>query len=134
MPVTTKFTSKSINNNNCNGKKIPMNMGEYNHRTIVVGVKLDSESRELLTWALVKAAHPGDRVIALHVLTNNSKYYFLYYYYYNRVYNKICLYAESVDHDGKSSLLSLVKTFDSILAVYEGFCNLKQVVNSFFFL
>ncbi|XP_071737789.1 protein kinase STUNTED-like isoform X2 [Rutidosis leptorrhynchoides] len=59
-------------------------------RTIVVGVKLDSESRELLTWALVKAAHP-------------------------------------VDHDGKSSLLSLVKAFDSILAVYDGFCNLKQV-------
>ncbi|XP_024973204.1 probable receptor-like serine/threonine-protein kinase At5g57670 isoform X1 [Cynara cardunculus var. scolymus] len=85
--------------------------GEYKDRnvdggrTVVVGVKLDSPSRELLTWALVKAAHPGDRVIALHVLTNN----------------------EIVDPDGKSSLLSLVKAFDSILAVYEGFCNLKQV-------
>ncbi|KAJ0939812.1 putative protein kinase RLK-Pelle-RLCK-VI family [Helianthus annuus] len=74
-------------------------------RTVVVGVKLDSESRELLTWALVKAAHVGDRVIALHVLTNNG----------------------ILDADGKSSLLSLVKAFDSILAVYEGFCNLKQV-------
>lgn len=72
---------------------------------VVVGVKLDSQSRELLTWALVKVAQPGDRVIALHVLSNN----------------------EIVDRDGKSSLLSLVKTFDSILAVYEGFCNLKQV-------
>jgi hypothetical protein len=29
--------------------------------------------------------------------------------------------------EGTSSLLSLVKTFDSVLAVYEGFCNLKQV-------
>lgn len=29
--------------------------------------------------------------------------------------------------DGTASLLSLVKTFDSMLAVYEGFCNLKQV-------
>ncbi|KAJ9560308.1 hypothetical protein OSB04_005468 [Centaurea solstitialis] len=78
--------------------------GEYGGgRTVVVGVKLDSPSRELLTWALVKAANPGDHVIALHVLTNN------------------------VDPDGKSSLLSLVKAFDSILAVYEGFCNLKQV-------
>ncbi|KAM0035815.1 putative protein kinase RLK-Pelle-RLCK-VI family [Helianthus debilis subsp. tardiflorus] len=75
-------------------------------RTVVVGVKLDSESRELLTWALVKAAHVGDRVIALHVLTNNNGV---------------------LDADGKSSLLSLVKAFDSILAVYEGFCNLKQV-------
>ncbi|XP_057973395.1 protein kinase STUNTED-like [Malania oleifera] len=74
-------------------------------RTVVVGVKLDSPSRELLTWALVKVAQPGDRVVALHVLGNN----------------------EIVDRDGKSSLLSLVKAFDSVLAVYEGFCNLKQV-------
>lgn len=35
--------------------------------------------------------------------------------------------AEIVDRDGKSALLSLVKAFDSVLAVYEGFCNLKQV-------
>ncbi|KVH98652.1 Concanavalin A-like lectin/glucanase, subgroup [Cynara cardunculus var. scolymus] len=102
---------------NSSNSEIPVRMtqselaGEYKDRnvdggrTVVVGVKLDSPSRELLTWALVKAAHPGDRVIALHVLTNN----------------------EIVDPDGKSSLLSLVKAFDSILAVYEGFCNLKQV-------
>lgn len=37
-------------------------------RTVVVGVKLDPRSRELLTWALVKVAEPGDHVIALHVL------------------------------------------------------------------
>ncbi|KAK4352627.1 hypothetical protein RND71_028145 [Anisodus tanguticus] len=74
-------------------------------RMIVVGVKLNGASRELLTWALVKVAQPGDTVIALHVLNNN----------------------EIVDRDGKSSLLSLVKAFDSVLAVYEGFCNLKQV-------
>nr|GMD88658.1 probable receptor-like serine/threonine-protein kinase At5g57670 [Ipomoea batatas]GME00633.1 probable receptor-like serine/threonine-protein kinase At5g57670 [Ipomoea batatas]GME02235.1 probable receptor-like serine/threonine-protein kinase At5g57670 [Ipomoea batatas]GME02237.1 probable receptor-like serine/threonine-protein kinase At5g57670 [Ipomoea batatas] len=74
-------------------------------RTVVVGVKLDGQSRELLTWALVKVAQTGDRVVALHVLNNN----------------------EIVDREGKSSLLSLVKAFDSILAVYEGFCNLKQV-------
>ena len=42
--------------------------------TVVVGVKLDSQSRELLTWALVKVAQPGDRVIALHVLGHNGKY------------------------------------------------------------
>ncbi|KAJ7965498.1 Kinase family protein [Quillaja saponaria] len=74
-------------------------------RTVVVGVKLDSPSRELLTWALVKVAQPGDIVVALHVLGKN----------------------DIVDRDGKSSLLSLVKAFDSVLAVYEGFCNLKQV-------
>lgn len=80
--ITSKITSKSVENI-CNSK-IPVKMtqseltGEYNDqnvaggRTIVVGVKLDSESRELLTWALVKAAHPGDRVIALHVLNDNG--------------------------------------------------------------
>lgn len=67
---------------------------------VVVGVKVDSRSRELLTWALVKVAQSGDRVIALHVLDPDAD---------------------------KSGLLSLVKSFDSMLAAYEGFCNLKQV-------
>ncbi|XP_058097427.1 protein kinase STUNTED isoform X2 [Magnolia sinica] len=74
-------------------------------RTVVVGVKLDPPSRELLTWALVKVAQPGDRVIALHILPN----------------------TEVLDQNGKSSLLSLVKAFESVLSVYEGFCNLKQI-------
>lgn len=82
-----------------------LSAGDDGNRTVIVGVKMDGASRELLTWALVKVSQPGDRVIALHVLNNN----------------------EIIDRDGKSSLLSLVKAFDSVLAVYEGFCNLKQV-------
>lgn len=70
---------------------------------VVVGVKMDGESRELLTWALVKVAQPGDRVIALHIL------------------------EQTTSIDGTASFLSLVKAFDSVLAVYEGFCHLKQV-------
>lgn len=46
--------------------------GYSSNRTVVVGVKLDGASRELLTWALVKVAQPGDLVIALHVLNNNG--------------------------------------------------------------
>lgn len=68
---------------------------------MVVGVKLDSHSKELLTWALVKVAEPGDHVIAIHVLDTVS--------------------------EETSCLLSLVKTFDSVLSAYEGFCSLKQV-------
>lgn len=79
--------------------------GKSNGRTVLVGVKLDPPSRELLTLALVKVAQPGDFVVALHVLGDD----------------------EIVNQDGKASLLSLVKAFDSVLAVYEGFCNLKQV-------
>ncbi|KAA8531257.1 hypothetical protein F0562_005966 [Nyssa sinensis] len=75
--------------------------GGVDGKVVVVGVKLDSRSRELLTWALVKVAQSGDRVIALHVLNPKT--------------------------EGKSTLVSLVKTFDSVLAAYEGFCNLKQV-------
>ncbi|KAA8516926.1 hypothetical protein F0562_017256 [Nyssa sinensis] len=52
----------------------------------------------------VSVAQAGDCVISLHILGSN----------------------ETVDRDGKSSLFSLVKAFDSVLAVYEGFCNLKQ--------
>ena len=47
--------------------------GGSGRRTVVVGMKLDSPSRELLTWALVKVAQPGDVVVALHVLGNDGK-------------------------------------------------------------
>ncbi|GAB2219466.1 hypothetical protein Droror1_Dr00007102 [Drosera rotundifolia] len=36
-------------------------------REVLVGIRLDSQSRELLNWALVKVAQPGDHVLALHV-------------------------------------------------------------------
>ena len=49
---------------------LPVNCG----RTVLVGMKLDSHSRELLTWALVKVAQPGDLVIALHVLGNDGEF------------------------------------------------------------
>jgi len=37
----------------------------------------------------------------------------------------ICV--EIVDRADNSSLVSIVKNFDSVLEVYEGFCKLKQV-------
>ncbi|KEH40498.1 putative protein kinase RLK-Pelle-RLCK-VI family [Medicago truncatula] len=81
--------------------------GASGGRTVVVGVKMESNSHstELLTWSLVNVAQPGDLILALHVLRND----------------------EIVNRDGKSSLFSLVKAFDSVLSGYEGFCNLKQV-------
>ncbi|KAI3984039.1 hypothetical protein MKX01_035166, partial [Papaver californicum] len=45
---------------------------EEEGKTVVVGVKMDQQSRELLTWALVKVAQPGDHVIALHVLNHDN--------------------------------------------------------------
>ncbi|KAF3334171.1 putative receptor-like serine/threonine-protein kinase [Carex littledalei] len=66
--------------------------------TVVVGIKLDAQSKELLTWALVKVAGPGDRVYAIHVVPDPSNF-------------------------SKRLEESLV----SILSVYDGFCNLKQI-------
>lgn len=77
-------------------------------KTVVVGMKMDAESRELLTWALVKVASPGDRVVAIHVLPPDAV-------------------VSNPDANSPSTLLSFVKTFDSVLSVYEGFCNLKQI-------
>ncbi|KAE8712896.1 Kinase protein with adenine nucleotide alpha hydrolases-like domain, putative isoform 4 [Hibiscus syriacus] len=36
-------------------------------KNVLVGIRLDSQSRELLNWAIVKVAEPGDRVVAVHV-------------------------------------------------------------------
>ncbi|XP_009130426.1 proline-rich receptor-like protein kinase PERK13 isoform X2 [Brassica rapa] len=68
---------------------------------VIVGVNPDERSREVLTWSLVNVTRPGDRIIALHVLDYSL--------------------------EGSTSLISLVKTFDTMLGVYESFCNLKQV-------
>ncbi|KAL2941827.1 Proline-rich receptor-like protein kinase PERK3 [Bienertia sinuspersici] len=107
MKLVKKTHKKTNNNNNVNGGgSVAGNCfsGENSGgRTVVVGVRLDQQSKELLTWALMKVAQPGDLVVALHVLHSST--------------------AEVE----QSMLISLVKTFDSTLAVYEGFCHLKQV-------
>ncbi|CAH8346269.1 unnamed protein product [Eruca vesicaria subsp. sativa] len=69
---------------------------------VIIGVKPDEWSREVLTWSLVNVARPGDRIVALHVLDYSLE-------------------------GGSTSLVSLVRSFDTMLGVYESFCNLKQV-------
>lgn len=39
---------------------------------VMVGVKFDASSNELIDWALVKVAEPGDTVIALHIIANGN--------------------------------------------------------------
>ncbi|CAL9062666.1 unnamed protein product [Musa banksii] len=81
-------------------------------KTVVVGVRMDSQSRELLTWALVKAAASGDLVVALHVLSSSGG----------------GSAAAAKDPGGQPvAVLSVAKELDAMLAVYEGFCNLKQI-------
>jgi hypothetical protein len=83
----------------CSGKA-PEEVAGAEGRTVVVGVRADVESRALLTWVLVNAAAPGDRVVAVHVVVASG-----------------AEAAAAVD-------------FDAMLGVYEGFCNLKQVPGS----
>ncbi|OQU83068.1 hypothetical protein SORBI_3005G070400 [Sorghum bicolor] len=74
-------------------------------RTVVVGIRRDAASRELLTWALVKVANAGDRVVALHVATADAD-------------------GLLVGLDERSRAAD---SLASVLAVYDGFCNLKQI-------
>lgn len=66
-------------------------------KNVLVGIRLDSESRDLLSWALVKVAEPGDCVVAIHV-TRNS------------------------DHALGQKLL-----LEGYLEAYEGLCSIKKV-------
>lgn len=42
------------------------------NKNVLVGIRFDEHTKELLDWALVKVADPGDRVIALHVCRNSG--------------------------------------------------------------
>lgn len=42
---------------------------------VIIGVKPDEWSREVLTWSLVNVARPGDRIVALHVLDYSLGFY-----------------------------------------------------------
>ncbi|KAI4297766.1 hypothetical protein L6164_037634 [Bauhinia variegata] len=66
-------------------------------KTMLVGIKIDSNSRQLLNWALIKVAEPGDCVIAIHVV-------------------------RSPDHVSKSKL-----QLGDYLEVYGCLCNVRKV-------
>ncbi|KAG8091089.1 hypothetical protein GUJ93_ZPchr0011g27867 [Zizania palustris] len=72
-------------------------------RTVVVGIRRDAASWELLTWALVKVASACDRVVALHVA------------------------ADGGGAVGLEKRINEADSLVSVLAVYDGFCNLKQI-------
>lgn len=78
-------------------------------KTLVVGVKLATASREVLTWTLVKLARPGDHVIALHVVTGSPDV------------------SGVTSREHKKTDNQLASAFDAVIGVYQGFCNLKQV-------
>ncbi|KAK7404382.1 hypothetical protein VNO78_05242 [Psophocarpus tetragonolobus] len=66
-------------------------------RFVLVGIRIDAYSRQLLNWALVKVAEPGDCVIAVHVVKNP-------------------------DYVSKNKT-----SIDGYLEVYEGLCGVRKV-------
>ncbi|XP_027357084.1 serine/threonine-protein kinase CDG1-like [Abrus precatorius] len=66
-------------------------------RYVLVGIRMDGHSRQLLNWALVKVAEPHDSVIALHVV-------------------------RSADYVSKRKLL-----VEGYFDVYKGLCDVKKV-------
>lgn len=41
-------------------------------RNVLVGIRFDGQTKELLDWALVKVADPGDCIVALHICRNSG--------------------------------------------------------------
>ncbi|KAJ7300301.1 hypothetical protein O6H91_23G000400 [Diphasiastrum complanatum] len=77
--------------------------------TVVVGLKLSPQSRELLTWIVAKLTQPGDHVIGVHVLRSEAD-------------------AEFSDSELDPSIRQqLDNTFEAMLGVYQGLCTLKQI-------
>ncbi|XP_043713600.1 receptor-like serine/threonine-protein kinase ALE2 isoform X2 [Telopea speciosissima] len=65
--------------------------------TVLVGIRKDNISRQLINWALVKVAEPGDIVVAVHV-------------------------CRDLDVNSKEN-----SSMDDYLEVYKGLCHVKQV-------
>lgn len=49
-----------------------MTVEDVNKKNVLVGIRFDGHTRELLDWALLKVADPGDRVTALHICRNSG--------------------------------------------------------------
>lgn len=69
-------------------------------KKVIVGIRLDGYAKELLDWAVVKVAEPGDCVVAIHVCRNSG-----------------CISKEK-------------EVLDGYLEDYEGLCSKKQVAVS----
>lgn len=71
MP-SEKFAEASANQERRKKKKkkrdtMTVEAIEKKKKIVLVGIRVDSHSRELLNWAIVKVAEPGDQVVAVHV-------------------------------------------------------------------
>ncbi|XP_062202940.1 protein kinase STUNTED-like [Phragmites australis] len=83
--------------------------GVGGRRTVLVALHRDAAGRELLTWALVKAAAAGDLVVALHVAAAAADGAF------------------SAAKDMAEVKMRAVGSLASVLGAYKGFCDRNQI-------
>ncbi|CAL4911321.1 unnamed protein product [Urochloa decumbens] len=77
-------------------------------RTVLVALRRDAAGRELLTWALIKAAAAGDRVVALHVSTTSAA-------------------AAAAAEEEQEEKARASDSLASVLAAYRGYCDRNQI-------
>ncbi|CAK9216827.1 unnamed protein product [Sphagnum troendelagicum] len=76
-------------------------------RKLVVGMRLTTSSREMLTWTIAKIARPGDHILALHVSTSPIS-------------------GLSIEEQ-EAKLNQLASSLRGVLSLYQGLCNLKHI-------
>lgn len=52
-------------------------------KNVLVGIQINNRSREVLSWALVKVAEPGDSVIAIHVCSSSGNELFGFFFFFS---------------------------------------------------
>ncbi|KAK8603496.1 hypothetical protein V6N13_085678 [Hibiscus sabdariffa] len=92
----------------------------YDKRNVLVGIRLDGQSRDLLSWALVKVAQPGDCVVALHVAPTfeGTSHY---------PYPKISPTRTLRKRKSWNSALGDKSLLEAYLEAYEGLCSMKKI-------
>ncbi|PUZ63172.1 hypothetical protein GQ55_3G046600 [Panicum hallii var. hallii] len=82
-------------------------LGGGRRRTVLVALRRDAAGRELLTWALVKAAAAGDRVVALHVAVTHA--------------------AAAPGEMAAEEKVRASDSLASVLGAYRGYCDRNQI-------
>ncbi|KAL6905519.1 hypothetical protein ACP4OV_003120 [Aristida adscensionis] len=101
----------------------PALTGGMGRRTVVVALRRDAAGRDLLAWALVKAAAAGDRVVALHVAVSPA------------AAGEAAAGgtgppapAPEVEETASSAAAAAAaESLASVLAAYRGFCDRNQI-------
>ena len=85
---------------------------------VMVGVKWECRSREMLTWSLAKFSRPGDRVVAVHVSSHGDGRDAHFFHSVSGVYDDFCrLHKVSVEPIYLSLLFSFGSRFRLVLII-----------------